>query len=107
MAQKLTLIGAWGVAQLPDVKRAYDYMGYSVRSATYRLTQWFPWNHTTLCPDWSAERLDMREAYDHREDTSLYDVDSFENENVAHDPAHRLALAKLSVALRNTFGEGC
>lgn len=51
--------------------------------------------------------MDMRELYDHRADTSLYDVDSFENENVADDPAHRLALANLSVVLRNTFGEGC
>jgi hypothetical protein len=49
----------------------------------------------------------MRELYDHRADTSLYDVDSFENDNVAGDPAHRIALVNLSVALRNTFSESC
>ena len=94
-------------APLPDVRRAYDFMGYSVRSATWRLTMWFPWNRTTLCPEWEREHTTMRELYDHRGDSALYDVENFENENVAADPAHRAVLANLSAVIHGAFGEGC
>ena len=80
-------------------------MGYSVRSSEWRLTEWFAWNHTIACPVWEARAA--VELYDHRNGTYLYDVDNFENENVAGDPAHREVLADLAAVLRASFGEGC
>ena len=48
---------------LPDLKRAYNYMGYSVRSLQWRLTEWLPWNKTNDCPEWDNEAVGMRELY--------------------------------------------
>ena len=92
---------------LPDTARAYDYMGYSVRSAQWRMTQWFPWNSTALCPQWASEVVAMRELYDHQHDTAMYDMDGFENDNVADDPVHHNVAANLSAVIRANFGEGC
>ena len=90
---------------LPDVQRNYTFMGYSVRSSEWRLTEWFAWNHTSACPVWEARAA--VELYDHRNDTELYDMENFENENVARDPAHREVLANLAAVIRTSFGEGC
>ena len=49
----------------------------------------------------------MRELYDHRNDARLYDVNSFENENVADDPAIALHLrtSQLHCATRGATGK--
>ena len=95
-------------APLPDLKRAYDFMGYSVRSAAWRLTEWMPWNASRACPEWgNATGTAFRELYDHRNDTELYDVDSFENENVVGDPAHAAVVSTLLAVIRSNFGEDC
>lgn len=33
--------------------REYSYMGYSLRSAEWRLSIWTTWSNTTMCPNWS------------------------------------------------------
>lgn len=78
-----------------------------MRSTGWRLTEWFPWNHTNDCPVWTNESVALRELYDHRDDTALYDIDDFENENVAADPANLPVLETLSAVIRGGFGEGC
>jgi arylsulfatase A-like enzyme len=94
-------------APLPDLAHAYDFMGYSVRSAAWRLTEWVPWNASRACPEWGNAAAVVRELYDHRNDTALFDVDNFENENVVGDPAHADVVSTLLAVIRSNFGEDC
>ena len=80
-----------------------EWMGYSVRSATYRYTEWYRWNGSALRP--VADDAAPSELYDHRNDTSLWDPDASEYDNVAGDAAHAAAEAALRSVLRaQVFG---
>ena len=53
-------------------------MGYSLRTSDYRYTAWFRWRNTTAAtggpgPDLTGPAGE--ELYDHRNDTTHYDVE--------------------------------
>ena len=54
-------------------------MGYSVRSRTYRYTEWVRFNRRSFKPVWSS--VEAAELYDHS-------VDPGEDVNVAGDPRY-------------------
>ena len=60
----------------------FQFMGYSVRTQTWRYTVWRPWlgANGTFASDWSAPFAE--ELYDHTGDDST-DMDKYENENLA------------------------
>ena len=69
-------------------------MGYSLRTDTFRYTEWATWNGTSLRPIW--ERLVGTELYSHdtfatglhcnAEENGCFDA--FENVNLSKDVAH-------------------
>eukprot|EP00054_Salpingoeca_dolichothecata_P025590 m.180243 g.180243 ORF g.180243 m.180243 type:complete len:326 (-) comp25410_c0_seq8:109-1086(-) len=63
-------------------KNKFDYMGYTMRTEEYRYTAWFPWNKTTLTPDFSAKYA--AELYNHTGDTGDQSttMDDYENDNL-------------------------
>lgn len=63
----------------PSGKAAPDFMGFSVRSAAWRYTEWYRYNKSGGFPAWSE--LFASELYDHRLDRGD-DFDSFENVNL-------------------------
>jgi hypothetical protein len=67
-----------------------EWMVYTVRSAEWRLTESLRWDGRKLCaiqPSTSlatnATALAFTELYDHRRDTSVFDLDVAEYDNVA------------------------
>jgi len=79
------------------------WMGYSLRTAEYRYTEWAAWNGTALAPMWSS--LAGVELYDHRNDTGRC-FDCTENSNLAHVPAFASVAAGLSKQLRAMVHDG-
>lgn len=85
-------------------KEDIAYMGYSIRTAQWRYTEWAKWNGNKLKPDWS--KLAGVELYDHTNDTpedSKTSFEQFENKNVAD--AHADIVSKLSKQL-HAFVDG-
>ena len=74
-----------------------QWMGYTVRSADFRFTRWHQWNGTGLCPLPSRNESSLVELYDHRDDTSIFDLDAAEYQNVAAGNAE--AVARLGAVL--------
>ena len=66
-------------------------MGYSVRSRSYRYTEWVRFNHRSFKPVW--RELAAAELYDHS-------VDPGEDVNVADDPRYVEVRDMLSKVLR-------
>jgi len=58
------------------------WMGFSMRTADWRYTEWAEWNGTALRPNW--EKNAGVELYDHRGDDQT-SFDAYENFNVATD----------------------
>lgn len=74
-------------------------MGYSVRTAEYRYTEWLQFNGSRLAPEWDAPTWGI-ELYDHRNDTGL-DLDQpAEWVNVANQTEYRAVQASLHQLLR-------
>ena len=73
-------------------------MGYSVRSAGWRYTEWFAFNYTTAKTDFSTSLF--VELYDHREDDGD-DFDAYDQENVATDPANADVLKQHAQMVRD------
>ena len=69
-------------------------MGRSIRSRDWRYTRWMRWDGLLLEPVW--ESVVAEELYDHRGDTEPYDVDGWENANLAAEPS--LAAVKVGLA---------
>lgn len=83
-------------------REAFTHMGYSIRTDSWRYTEWVEWNGTTLSPVWS--RLVGQELYDHRNEAAYpTDFDARENENLASDPEHAILITNLSYILRQQF----
>ena len=80
----------------------FTHMGYSVRTAEWRLTMWVVWDGTRLAPIWS--NVTATELYDHR-GAAPYptDFDASENENVAANASHAAVVAELGARLRAMF----
>ena len=77
-------------------------MGFSVRSSSWRWTEWLQWNASSGQPEWS--KVVAAELYDHRGDRGD-DFDRFENENLANASGADFdeARQELSHALRQQF----
>lgn len=50
-------------------KDKFTHMGYSVRTADWRYTEWRVWLGGELKADWSSKGLYAAELYDHRNET--------------------------------------
>ena len=72
----------------------FPFMGYSIRTAEWRYTEWVRWNGTSLAPIWT-ERVG-HELYSHVGDDGT-DFDAFENTNevATADPEVVTALSSL------------
>lgn len=44
-------------------RNEFNFMGYTMRTASYRYTRWLRWNTTTLRSDWDGEFAE--ELYNH------------------------------------------
>lgn len=69
-------------------------MGYSLRTTSWRYTGWFKWLNVTVAtkgpgPDLASGPVG-EELYDHRNDTSHYNVDDYEYVNLAGHPDHKV-----------------
>ena len=57
-----------------------EWMGYTVRSKSWRFTEWLSWDGEGLCgvaPS-AAAAAELIELYDHRSDTTPLDLDAAE-----------------------------
>lgn len=80
----------------------FTHMGYTMRTAEWRYTEWLQWrcfdaNNCTGAAQWSDEA--PKELYSHIGDAGDC-FDCFELENVAYDPANAQLVAQLSQRLR-------
>merc|ERR1711871_1666132 len=87
-------------------KSEFSHMGYSMRTASWRYTEWAVWNGAKLSPEWVADPTApsaLTELYDHRADTGTGPEtwNDFENENVAGGNPD--IVSALSARLRNFF----
>ena len=60
----------------------FSHMGYSIRTRTWRFTEWYRWNGASLTPNWSD--VVGTELYSHSGDDGV-DFDAFENVNQEAD----------------------
>ena len=72
------------------------YMGFSMRTAEWRYTEWVEWNGNTLRPNW-AKNAGV-ELYDHRSGVNETSFDASENLNVA--PKNPKVVSDLSKQLK-------
>ena len=72
------------------------WMGYSMRTAEWRYTEWAQWNGTALRPVWT--NLAGVELYDHSSGKPAC-FDCTENVNLAADPKHAGTVAQLKAQL--------
>jgi len=86
-----------------DDRAKFTHMGYSVRTAAWRYTEWPRWNGTTLKPNWTVPLAGV-ELYDHRNET-VYptDFDAGENVNVAAEVGNADVVHALSQLIRAQF----
>ena len=73
-------------------------MGYTMRTAAWRFTEWVSFDPLTATPDWSTVPQHGRELYDHRAAPPATFV--MEGENLSERPEHAALVAELSRALR-------
>ena len=74
------------------------WMGYSLRTADFRFTEWAKWDGSKQLPDWNV--LAGRELYAHHaDDGGATCFDEFENINLATVPAHAEDVRRLSAQL--------
>lgn len=98
----LTPLDPWKDADSCTVtpRNLLQYMGYSIRTDSWRYNEWVGWDGETLSANWSA--VNATELYDHRGDDG--DFDATENVNLANHPKYASVAAALSQALRKHFG---
>ena len=95
-----------GVDDCQRVPRStIGWMGFSIRTAKWRLTEWVAWDGEALRPDWS--RVNATELYDHDCEGKGVgcdnDFDAWENVNVAARPENGAAVAALRRTLVKHF----
>lgn len=72
-----------------------------MRSHLWRFTEWYQWNGSALRPVVPAAAVEAPcELYDHRDDTTLWDPDAAEYENVAEWPVFGTIVSALREVLR-------
>lgn len=92
----------WECLNIP--KQNITRMGFSVRVAEARYTEWRKWLPTCEA-DWSPEGLVEQELYDHTGDLgrSPATFDDFEFVNLAYRDSAKALIAKLSAVLQAQF----
>lgn len=86
-------------------RSAFFAMGVSIRTDTWRYTEWPLWNGTALEPQW-AHPLVGAELYNHSGDDGRSFDGAFEVINLANDPAFADIRAQLSIQLRAAYNRG-
>jgi len=86
-----------------EVERTdFTWMGYTMRTARWRYTEWVGWNGTSLTPLWG--QLKAAELYDHQLDVGAWtDADKYENVNLVTTTPKAVVQA-LSKQLHGAFG---
>lgn len=94
------------------LREDFDLMGYSIRTPTWRITEWRDWDGVALAGKWDGV-ANATELYYHGSAGSSSSssgngngaVDPFASElaNVVSNPAHAAILATLRAQLKNTF----
>lgn len=92
----------WECLEIP--KQNITRMGFSVRVATARYTEWRKWLPTCHA-DWTVNGLVEVELYDHTGDMgrSAATFDHFEYVNLAHTDGAKAQVAELASLLRTQF----
>jgi hypothetical protein len=80
------------------------WMGYSIRTADWRYTEWAAWDGQLLKPDFS-QSLAGRELYPHKGDDGT-DYDAYENVNFVEESKYSAVVDKLSKQLREMIAHG-
>ena len=77
-----------------------EFMGYSVRTADWRYTEWVEWNGNELRPNWA--KLNATELYTHTPVAGhdVNDFDHWENVNLAGNSAYAGVMEELSAFMR-------
>ena len=93
----------WECLHIP--RENFTRMGYSVRVADARYTEWRVWRGESLSADWSRSGLVATELYDHSGDdgTGARAFDEFEFVNLAKEPSRREQVRMLAGLLRAQF----
>ncbi len=98
----------WALNNCEDVPvHNITYMGYTVRTLDYRLTQWYRWDGQACVAQWGAPPY-ATELYNHSGHTNPGDFDGWENENIAAAaPGVVAELGAKLLARFRTAGTGC
>jgi hypothetical protein len=98
----------WALNNCEDVPVAnITYMGYTVRTLGYRLTQWYRWDGQACVAQWGAPPY-ATELYNHTGHDLPGDFDGWENENIAAAaPGVVAELGAKLLARFKTAGTGC
>jgi hypothetical protein len=90
--------GANACCRVPLTSSSYDFMGYTMRTATRRFTAWVPFDNTTQRVDWNKSA--MVELYNLANDTGRdFDFAGY-SLNLATSPTYRDEVASLTQDLR-------
>jgi len=83
---------------------AISHMGFSVRVAAARYTEWRLWK-TNCAGDWTPAGLVAQELYDHTGDAGYgaHTFDDFEYVNLAYKPDYAQQVAELATVLQQQF----
>ena len=91
-------------------KQNITRMGFSVRVANARYTEWRRWTPNCVA-DWTPGGLVAQELYDHHGDTGLTTsaFDNFEYENLAYQKGMATNVTRLSKLIYDQFSgnTGC
>ena len=91
-------------------KQNITRMGFSVRTAEARYTEWRVWQPTCR-GDWTSAGLVAQELYSHVGDTGLGSAafDDYEYVNLAYNASKAVQVAELAAILLKQFGDttGC
>jgi iduronate 2-sulfatase len=101
----LTYTQQWTCIQ--TLRPTFSYMGYTVRTKSWRYTEWRKWVRTTLTADWSDSGFVGAELYDHRGDESygpsLFDDNETYNLYYNYIDTEADTIAMLKDLLRSNF----
>ena len=88
---------------VPVPREQITIMGYSIRVADARYTEWRLWHNCNA--DWSSNGIVAKELYDHSQDSGLgvASFDEFEFQNLAYDPSRQKQVADLALRLAKQF----
>jgi hypothetical protein len=84
-------------------RSAFFSLGVSLRTDSWRYTEWPLWNRSALTPQWDAPLIGA-ELYNHTGDDGTTFDGAFEVINHANDPVFAGIRAQLSKQLRDAYG---